>query len=102
MVFVKRQNGAIVEIFNVAQAGDAEEGIDEANQEIVTFLKGRPGVPSYVSSLERTDLIPRAVRKFMLGYIEKEALLLGQNPMLLPAYVKVKNRDNQIKALRLL
>lgn len=53
-----------------------------------------------IDSLERTDMIPRAVREFMLGSIKKYAQDAGQDPMLLPAYVKLKARDAEIKALR--
>ena len=59
-----------------------------------------PSAQSQIEALERGDLIPRAVREFMLGVIQKDAQAEGKDPMLLPAYAKLRARDDQIKALR--
>lgn len=55
-----------------------------------------------INSLESQYLMPRAVREFMLGAIKAEAAKTGLDPMLLPAYVKLKALDDQIAALRVL
>jgi len=59
-----------------------------------------PSAQSQIDDLERKDLIPRAVREFMLGSIQKEAQVGGKDPMLLPVYAKLRARDDQIVALR--
>lgn len=61
-----------------------------------------PEVPikTQINNLERQDLIPRGVREFMLKSLEKEAAEAGVSPTILPAYVKLKARDDQIKLLR--
>ena len=59
-----------------------------------------PSAQSQIDALERGDLIPRDVREFMLSSIAKQAQAEGKDPMLLPAYAKLRARDDQIKALR--
>ena len=53
-----------------------------------------------ISALESQTLLPRVVREYIMGAFKAEALKLGLDPMLLPAYVKVKALDDQIAALR--
>lgn len=53
-----------------------------------------------IQQLEAKHLFPRAVREFMLGAIKSEAAKTGLDPMLLPAYAKLKALDDQIAALR--
>ncbi len=53
-----------------------------------------------IQALEVKFLLPRAVREFMLGALSTEATKAGLDPMLLPAYVKLKALDDQIYELR--
>lgn len=53
-----------------------------------------------VDSLERQHLAPRFLREYMLTDIAQRAAANSQDPMQLPAYVKLKALDDQIAALR--
>lgn len=53
-----------------------------------------------IDRLEKRELLPRVVREYMLGDFAAKAQAAGQDPMLLPAYAKLKALDNQIKVLR--
>lgn len=53
-----------------------------------------------IAAMESQYLLPRAVREFMLGALKAEAAKAGLDPMLLPAYTKLKAMDDQIVALR--
>jgi len=59
-----------------------------------------PSAQSKIEALERGDMIPRVVREFMLVSIRENALKANKDPMLLPAYAKLKARDEEIIALR--
>ena len=58
----------------------------------------RAGAAAAIRALEIEQLIPRAVREFMLGYMEERAT--PQQLANLPAYVKLKAFDNTIAGLR--
>lgn len=53
-----------------------------------------------ISALEAQNMLPRVVREYVLGAFKTEAQKAGLDPMLLPAYVKLKALDDQISALR--
>jgi hypothetical protein len=51
-----------------------------------------------IIALEYEQIMPRATREFMLGYMEERAT--PEQLALLPAYVKLKAFDTQIASLR--
>lgn len=53
-----------------------------------------------INNKERANMLPRVVREYLLGDFEAKALAAGLLPTLLPAYVKIKALDDQIKVLR--
>lgn len=73
-------------------------------EEVTPELEDAPNTKALaaeqIQQLEVKHLIPRAVREFILGAIKAEAAKSGLDPMLLPAYVKLKALDDQIAALR--
>ena len=77
-----------------------QEWLDAGNTPEPADPEPVPSAQSQIDDLERGDLMPRAVREFMLSSIQKEALAEGKAPMLLPAYAKLRARDDQIVALR--
>lgn len=61
-------------------------------------------IAAEIAALEQTTLMPRATREFMLTYMEIEAakanLSIEQLKAVNSGYKKVKELDDQIKALR--
>lgn len=53
-----------------------------------------------IQLLESQTMLPRVTREFIIGAVKTEAEKTGLDPMALPAYVKLKTLDDQIKALR--
>ena len=81
--------------------GDRIQGDREANeQELVALTESRRrlAAAAQIRALEFEQLLPRAVREFLLGYMQERAT--PEQLALLPAYVKLKTFDNQIAGLR--
>lgn len=80
--------------------GDMRDGDREATiEEIAVWEQSRlPSIQSQIDAMERTQLMPRATREFMLMFMELNAPaeVLAVNP----GYQAVKAFDEQIKALR--
>jgi len=55
-----------------------------------------------IQALESGDMISRLVREYLLADLEAKAVKSGVDPRIFPAYVKLKARDEQISALRVL
>lgn len=53
-----------------------------------------------ISALESQNMLPRVVREYLLADFADKAVKAGLDPMLLPAYAKLKVLDDQIKVLR--
>lgn len=53
-----------------------------------------------ISALESQNMLPRVVREYLLADFADKAVKAGRDPMLLPAYAKLKALDDQIAALR--
>lgn len=53
-----------------------------------------------INYLESQSMLPRVVREYLLADFADKAVKAGLDPMLLPAYVKLKALDDQIKTLR--
>lgn len=53
-----------------------------------------------ISALESQNMLPRVVREYLLADFADKAVKAGLDPMLLPAYTKLKALDDQIKVLR--
>lgn len=53
-----------------------------------------------ISMIESQNMLPRVVREYLLADFADKAVKAGLDPMLLPAYAKLKALDDQIKALR--
>jgi hypothetical protein len=81
--------------------GDRIAGDREATQEelLARAQVGRRSLAAaQIRALEFEQLLPRAVREFILGYMEERAT--AEQLALLPAYVKLKTFDNTISGLR--
>lgn len=80
--------------------GDMRDGDREAAiEEIAVWEQSRlPSIKSQIDAMERTQLMPRATREFMLMFMEMNATaeVLAVNP----GYQAVKAFDNQIRDLR--
>lgn len=59
-----------------------------------------PDVRAQIDQLERESLLPRVTREFMLLSFATTAAGMGVDPMTNVAYVKVKELDERIAALR--
>lgn len=53
-----------------------------------------------ISALEAQNMLPRVVREYLLTDFTDKAVKAGLDPMLLPAYAKLKALDDKIKTLR--
>jgi hypothetical protein len=53
-----------------------------------------------IDALEKSQMIPRVTREFMLAAFEAQALAAGVDPMINFAYSKVKDLDTKISELR--
>lgn len=53
-----------------------------------------------ITTLESQNMLPRVVREYLLADFADKAIKAGLDPMLLPAYAKLKALDDQIKTLR--
>lgn len=81
--------------------GDRIQGDREATQqELVDRAKvdRRALAAAQIRALEFEQLLPRAVREFLLGYMQERAT--PEQLALLPAYVKLKAFDDMIAGLR--
>ena len=76
----------------VAIAPDALSTLREARRDRKAEARNQ------ITALEYAQIMPRATREFMLGYMEERAP--AEQLAQLPAYVKLKAFDNQIAALR--
>lgn len=81
--------------------GDRREGDREATSEQLAArtadLRRKQAVAD-IRALEVEQLLPRAVREFLLGYMQERAT--PEQLAILPAYVKLKAFDDQIAGLR--
>lgn len=57
-------------------------------------------IQAQIDELERTQLLPRITREFMLLQFAAVAAQQGVDPMTNIAYVKLKEFDDQVSALR--
>ena len=92
--FYRRQSGQFYH-------GDMVPGDRQATmEELVEHaeVNRRAGAAAQIRALEIEQLIPRAVREFILGYMEERAT--PQQLANVPAYVKLKAFDNTIAGLR--
>jgi hypothetical protein len=81
-------------------SGDRLEGDRDATpEEIETFAAETRKAQALerIVALEREDMIPRAVREYMLADFKDK---VDKDPLLNAAYARLKARDEEIKALR--
>ena len=60
----------------------------------------REAIRAQIDTLEKTSLLPRVTREFMLLSFASTAAGMGVDPMTNVGYAKVKELDDQIAALR--
>lgn len=73
---------------------------DGGTPEPAEIVDPRIEITSKITAMELQNILPRVVREYVLGAFKAEAQKAGLDPMLLPAYVKLKALDDQIAALR--
>ena len=95
------------------QPGRAEEAIDDADPEFLAAFptetqtaQHNAAIDAQIDALERVQQLPRVVREYLLTDFAAKAAAQGMTePQLYAAsvaYKKVKDFDQQIRALRLL